>query len=299
MSKPALQDDEFDIESLIYKLFLLFKKGLNWLLFPFKLLFTKPKRLGIIVIILFAVAVIIRYTAPPIYKSTFVLKPANPTDQNFAGSIIDIKSLIKDDDYEELASLLKLDLATCENLFAVEYDITKKNTFYKYVDSINAINITLYSYNRNLFDTFQKAIYNYIENSDYYLKGKNLRIETINELERKLNKDMSDIDSLKQSLTRNAVPRTAGGFVYGEPINPMNVYEKAILIYKEQLSLRYQSNYIESFELVKKCNKTRKRHWPRLSVLLPSALALAVIIHLIFGLVEINRKKKDATTPIE
>jgi len=289
MNKPALQDDEFDIESLIYKLFLLFKKGIKWILFPFKLLFTNPKRLLIISALLFTVAVIIRYTAPPIYKSTFVLKPANPTDINFTGSIMDVKNLIKDGDYDELASVLKLDLTTCENLFAVEYNLVKKNTFYKYIDSINTINITLYSYNRNLFDTFQKAIYNYIENSDYYLKGKNLRIETIQELENKLNTDMSNIDSLKHSLTLNAGPRTAGGFVYGEPINPMNVYEKAILIYKEQLGLRYQSNYIASFELVKKCVSSKKRFWPRLSILLPAAFVLSLIVNLGFNL---NKKGK-------
>ena len=295
MNKRELQDDEFDIEELLYKLFLLFKKFINWLFYPVKLVFNKPKRLTIIIGIFVVFAIIIRYATPAIYKSHFVLKPDNQTDLNFVGMLNDIETLIKDDDYEELASILQLDQSICENIFKIENTLVKTNKFYKYNDSINCIVIDIYTYDRNQFDTVQKAIYSYIENSEYYSKSRNIRIENINEMERKLNKDMSDIDSLKKSLTHNAGPRAAGGFVYGEPINPMNVYEKAIVIYKEQLSLHYQTSYTACFELVKKCMKTKKRFWPRLSILLPISFVLGGLFNLSLSFVEIRKLRKQTT----
>lgn len=291
MNNRPLQDDEFDIESLIYKLFLLFKKILHWLLYPFKLMVLKPKRLAIVVSLLFTAAVIIRFTAPPIYKSYFVLKPANQADLSFAGMITDLKTLVKDDDYEEVSSLLKLDQSICEKISEIDFQTEKANKYFKYSDSINSVVVYLYSYDRTAFDTIQSAILNYIENSEYYAKNRNVRIENIEEMERKLNKDMADIDSLKKVLTANAGPRNAGGFVYGEPLNPMNIYERAILIYKEQLSLHYQKKYTASFELVKKCVSTKKRYWPRLSILLPAAMVLSLLINLGFNLKAIYTPK--------
>lgn len=290
MNNRPLQDDEFDIESLIYKLFLLLKKTFNWFLYPFKLMVLKPKRLAIIMSLLFTAAIIIRYTAPPIYKSYFLLRPANQIDLNFASMITDLQTLVKDNDYEELSSLLKIDQSLSEKIYELDFKTEKTNKYFKYSDSINAIVVFIYTYDRTAFDTIQSAILNYIENSDYYSKSRNIRMENIDEMERKLNKDMADIDSLKKVLTANAGPRNAGGFVYGEPLNPMSIYEKAILIYKEQLSLHYQKKYTASFELVKKCVTTKKRYWPRLSILLPAALVLSLIVNLGFNLNKKGRK---------
>lgn len=295
MQNHELKDDEFDMEEMLYKLLLLFKKVINWFLYPFKLMVLNTKRLLILFGIFSIIAVIIRFTAPPIYKSHFVLKPANQLDLNFAGMLNDIEVLIKDDDYEELSNVLQLDQSICENIFKIDNTLIKANKYFKYTDSINSIIVDIYTYDRTQFDTVQKAIYNYIENSDYYSKSRNIRIENIQEMALKLNKDMSDIDTLKKSLTQNAGPRAAGGFVYGEPINPMNVYEKAIVIYKEQLSLNYQNKYTACFELVKKCVKTKKKFWPRLSILLPAALILSLLANMGFNLVaaKLNRKPQD------
>lgn len=299
MSKRELNDDEFDIEYLAYKLLIVLKKGLNWFLYPFKLVFLKPKRLALVISILFAVSLGIRFGTPAIYKSNFILKPANQGDLNFASILTDIKLLIKNDDYEEAAQVLHLSPDICEKIYKVDFELLKADRVYKYSDTVSSVVIDIYTSDRNLFDTIQQAIHTYIEESDYYAKSRRLRTENILEMEAKLNKDMRDIDSLKKSLTSNAVPRNAGGFVYGEPINPMNVYEKAIVIYKELLALKYETNYISSFELVKKCIKTKKRYWPRLSILLPASVILGSIICLFYNLYEIikrrNKEMTDAT----
>ncbi|MES2656010.1 MAG: hypothetical protein V4620_10500 [Bacteroidota bacterium] len=294
MSKRELNDDEFDIEYLAYKLLIVLKKGLNWFLYPFKLVFLKPKRLALVIGVLFAVSLVIRFATPAIYKSNFILKPANQGDLNFASILNDIKVLVKNDDYEEAAEILHLSPDVCEKIYKIDFELIKSDKIYKYTDSVNSVVIDIYTSDRNLFDTIQQSIHAYLETSDYYAKSRKLRAENILEMETKLNKDMGDIDSLKKALTSNAVPRNAGGFVYGEPINPMNVYEKAIVIYKELLSLKYQTNYIASFELVKKCIKTKKRYWPRLSILLPASVILGSFFCLFYNLYEvINRRKKQ------
>ena len=112
--------------------------------------------------------------------------------------ITDLKTLVKDDDYEEVSSLLKLDQNICEKISEIDFQTEKANKYFKYSDSVNSIVVHIYSFDRTAFDTIQSAILNYIENSDYYAKNRNVRIENIEEMERKLNKDMADIDSLKR-----------------------------------------------------------------------------------------------------
>lgn len=293
MSKHELNDDEFDIEYLAYKLLIVLKKGLNWFLYPFKLIFLKPKRLALVIGILFVVSLIIRFATPAIYKSNFILKPANQGDLNFASILKDIEVLIKNDDYEEASEILHLSPDICEKIYKIDFELVKSDRVYKYSDTVSSVVIDIYTSDRNLFDTIQQAIYTYIEESDYYAKSRKIRAANILEMETKLNKDMRDIDSLKKTLTSNAVPRNAGGFVYGEPINPMNVYEKAIVIYKELLALKYQTNYIASFELVKKCIKTKKRYWPRLSILLPVSVLLGLLICLFYNLYEAIKHRNN------
>ncbi len=296
MSKRELNDDEFDIEYLAYKLLIVLKKGINWFLYPFKLVFLKPKRLALVIGVLFVVSLVIRFATPAIYKSNFILKPANQGDLNFVSILNDVKVLIKDDDYEEAAAILHLNPDICEKIYKIDFELIKSDRVYKYSDSVNSVVIDIYTSDRNLFDTIQQAIHSYIETSDYYAKSRKLKMENIVEMETKLNRDMRDIDSLKKALTSNAVPRNAGGFVYGEPINPMNVYEKAIIIYKELISLKYQTNYIASFELAKKCVKSKKRYWPKLSILLPASVVFGSLICLFYNLYEtIKRKNKQMT----
>lgn len=292
MNNKPLQDDEFDIEALIYKLFLLFKKGIRWILTPILLMFKQPKRLIIIISILFIGAITIRYTVKPVYKSYFTLKPTNLGDLYFIGMLDDLVSLIEDDDIEGISDLLRIDNSLSEKLIKLDFATEKINHFYKYSDSINSLSIFIYTSDRGNFDTLQRAIHSYLEQSPYYSKSRNIRMENINEMERRLNRDMAGIDSLKRILTTNAGPRSAGGFVYGEPINPMNVFEKAILLYKEQLLLNYQKKYTSSFELVKNCVSTKKRYWPRLSILLPAALALALCVNLILNISAIIKTSK-------
>lgn len=293
MNNRPLQDDEFDIESLIYKLFLLFKKALIKVFYPFKLMVNNPKRLTIIITLLFSVAGIIRFTAPPVYKSYFILRPTNQGDLNFVGMISDLITLVKDDDIETVSSILKIDENLSNKIFKIDVQTEKTNKYFKYSDSISSLSIYIYSYDRTAFDTIQNAIYQYLENSDYYSKSRNVRVQNISEMERKLNDDIAGIDSLKKILTANSGPRSAGGFVYGEPLNPMNIYEKAILIYKEQLILNYQKKYTASFELVKKCISTKKRYWPRLSILLPVALVLGLLINLGINVTAPNLNKRQ------
>ena len=214
MSKRELNDDEFDIEYLAYKLLVVLKKGLNWFLYPFKLVFLKPKRLALVIGILFALSLAIRFGTPAIYKSNFILKPANQGDLNFASILNDIKVLIKNDDYEEAAEILHLSPDICEKIYKVDFELIKSDRVYKYSDTVSSVVIDIYTSDRNLFDTIQHAIHSYMETSDYYAKSRKLRTENILEMEAKLNRDMRDIDSLKKALTSVFRTDTMKGILY-------------------------------------------------------------------------------------
>ena len=280
MSRTNLNDDEFDIEILAQKTYSVFRKIAHKILFPVRLLFMKPLRLFSFVVAGIIVAVIFRYTLKPVYQSDFIVRPANKSDLYFMNLLLDLGNLINDKDYVSVSQQLKLDENTCSNISKIGLQLIRKS---KSTDSADAVIIYILTKDNTLFDTIQSTLLNYLETSVYYNKVRELRKRDIEEMRIKLAKDMTEIDSLKKSLVQNMQPRNAGGFVYGEPINPVSVYEEDLNLFKQQMSLKWQTSFVSNFELIKKCVPSEKPYSPRLSFLLPLCIAIALLLCLIYN----------------
>ncbi|MES2688982.1 MAG: hypothetical protein V4658_01180 [Bacteroidota bacterium] len=281
-NRPAYHEDEFDVEVMAGKLWRIQKKIWKKIFFPFTVLFLRPKRLVLIMGISILLAVILRYTLPPFYESSFVIKPSNSGDVYYLGMLHDLNLMLKDKNWPAVAEKLKVDVATAEKLHQVDVSPIYKNTFRQ--DTITAVEIALIMSDAMLIDTFQQSILtNYLCGSPYYFKSKQIRKKDLAAMEVRMVADLEENDSLKKVLTRNAFPRGNGGFVYGEPLDPLKVYEAGFAMYQKMINLRSELEYTESFELVKPGVVRIKPFFPRLIILLPVFIGIGLIVCLVLN----------------
>lgn len=271
-----IQDDEFDIEVMASKLWRLQKKVWYKLFFPARVILAKPRQLIITLVLGLLLAFIGRYTIPPIYQTSIIIKPANLTEYTYLGMLADLRLLLKDDNYEELSRKLNLTIEQCKSLKDIETNVIYRNPLRK--DTISSVEIFIYSKDAYLIDTLQyRLLNNYLNGSAYYQKIYATNMEELNALEDRLLNDLRENDSLKKVVTANAFPRGGGGFVYGEPLDPLKIYESGLDLYEQLIILKGRKKFTENFELVKPGIVRLKPYFPRLIWLIPSFLLLALL----------------------
>ncbi|MDP1726778.1 MAG: hypothetical protein Q8M15_08340 [Bacteroidota bacterium] len=278
-------EDEFDIELLSWKLYKLSGKIISKLFFPLRLILSRPLRLILLFCIITGLAIILRYTLPKVYQSSFIIKPLARGDVYFVSLVHDLSIITRDEDYGMLAKQLNISDEMASKISKISLEPIKLN---KYTDTIDAAFIFIRCDDLLLFDTLQQSVLNYLEQNEYYLKKRQLRSVEILAMKDKIELDLKEIDSLKILLAKNMQPRgNAGGFVFGEPIDPVKIYEEGLSLYKLKTGLNWQLQYLNSFELVKKCMPSHKPYWPRFIYLFVILGGLGLI-----GLMWVNYTRK-------
>lgn len=275
-NQQSFQDDEFDIEVLASKIWNIYKKILRKLWYPVVVLKSNPKKLVISLSAALVLSVILRFTIPPIYETSFIIKPSNTTDVVSLSMLEDLSTIINDNNYEDLSNYLNLDQSLCENLFKLSYRPYYKSEFRK--DTILGLHIKLLLKNPRLVDTFQQAILtNYLEGSDYFKRFINVKTQELEYMEQMLLNDIVENDSLKRVVTSNAFPRNGGGFVYGEPLDPQKIYQTGYDLQQQLVRVRNNKQFNQSFMLAKSGIVRLKPYFPRISILLPVLTFLALV----------------------
>ncbi|TAE88077.1 MAG: hypothetical protein EAY81_03360 [Bacteroidetes bacterium] len=288
-NQQSLPDDEFDIEVLASKLWNIQKKILRKLWYPIALLKSNPKKLAISLTLSLVLSVILRFTIPPVFESSFIIRPFNPTDLVSSAMLEDLSTLIEDRNDDDLAKYLKLDKSICEKLFRLTHFRYYKNEYRK--DTISGLHITLLMTNPRLIDTFQHAIINnYLEESDYFKRYVTVRQQELDYMEQLLLKDIVENDSLRHLVASSVAPRSGGGFVFGEPLDPQKVYQSGYELQQQLMKVRTNKEYNQSFILAKSGIARLKPYFPRMTILFP-VLALLAILYCLFT----NRIPQPAT----
>lgn len=266
-----------------------FTKFLNTIRHPFLLLRNYVKLLLIYVISALVLAVILKFTLPPLYEATCIIKSNESKDLYYLNMLYDLQTLVKGKDYEVLSDELKIP----------EEDVTalKKLTLFpiinpKSADS-SAVCLTFRTNDYTKFRAIQDATISYLENNFHYQKVKDIRLSNIDSLKKKINKDIREMDSVKRIIINNIKAPTGNGngLVYNVPVDPYKAYDINMGRYKEELWLINQKKYTSSFELIKPCVASKKPMWPKFELLVFILVPVSVFIMLIHA----HRREQHVT----
>ncbi len=155
------------------------------------------------------------------------------------------------------------------------------------------LKITIIVKDTALIEKVQTGIVNLFENNEYALKRKKARLENIIELRKSLDAKISSLDTLKNIVSNSIIPKSQGqGNVFlGEPLNPVSVYDKEVVFFREQLYLDEQIKNSNTFEVIRPFTKVYKTNSPNFNEIQLYALAAGLLLGLIFAPVIGTRKK--------
>ncbi|WP_299701023.1 hypothetical protein [uncultured Pontibacter sp.] len=108
--------------------------------------------------------------------------------------------------------------------------------------------IELALYDRQLFDTMEVALVRYLGNNKFFANQKKIKQQEVENMISKLKREVASIDSMKTSVSEPRGP--VNGFVYGQPIDPTNLYKESISMYKELVRLEADRERMSSVQVV-------------------------------------------------
>lgn len=234
----------------------------------------------------------------PTYISTLTLS-SNVLTNDFCSDIIhDLELIVEDQTPKLLAQRLKMDTGVANEIKRIEfynYDEQLKDK-YKDKDTIvlgRPFKVRLFTSKNNVFEPFQKALVDYLENNEYALKRKEIKKAENKQMREKLNSSIYQLDSLKKSLSSNLMPRgNPSGFVFGQPIDPVNVYKEAILFFQKELDLSKEAILIDNIQVISDFSARDKPDSPRIWKT-TSAGGCAGLLFGVFLAAMLERRKKN------
>lgn len=293
------KDDEIDIKFIFTKAGDAFTAFWNFLLHSFSV---AQKRWVLILFFCLSgvgMGVGFFFNSSPVYNSTLILS-SNVLSNDFCADIINTLDLIISDKTPALlARKLKISISSAKAIKKLEFDNydEKLKTIYKDKDTIvlgRPFRVIASTYNNTVFDTLQKALVSYLENNEYALKRKAIKSDNLNLMQSKIKNQLDQLDSLKSVVTSNLTPRgTQSGFVFGQPIDPINVYKQEIELFKSDLDLKKDLILIDNIQVIQDFVARDKPDSPRLLKNIAIFGMLAFLLGLIFALSLEKRKKQS------
>lgn len=210
------------------------------------------------------------FIVKPTYISTVILT-SNILSNDFCSDIVnDMELLIKDNSPQLLADRLKMDSLDASQIIKLEFENYDENLkkIYKDKDTIvlgRPFKIIASVESPTIFPAIQKGLIQYLENNSYAVKRKQIKKNNLSSMQEKLKGEIHQLDSLKLVVTSNLLPRgNSNGFVFGQPIDPINVYKEGIRLYQNELSLNEELELIDSIQVIKDFAPRNKPDSPKL-----------------------------------
>ena len=236
------------------------------------------------------------YIMQPVFTASLTLS-SNILNNQYCNDIINALELtIKDDAPELLAKELKIEIGSAKEIKKIEFLNYNEKLAKKYEDKDTIVlglpfKIKVYVTNTSVFDTLQKALIYYLENNEYSLKRRELNKENLKLMQQKLITEIRQLDSLKFIVASNLQPRgNSSGFVFGQPLDPVNIYKEGINLFQENLTINSGLILSENIQVIQYFTPRKKPDSPRLLLNMAICGAVASIVGLIIALFKEKRK---------
>jgi uncharacterized protein involved in exopolysaccharide biosynthesis len=290
-------NDEIDLRVVFNSIQLFFSRVVNFFIHIIGII---KKRIALVVALAvagLAAGFVLFTTARPYYASTVVLSSSTLRNDFCADLVNDIQVIVKDESHELTAKKLGVSLKAAKQIKKISFSNYDEKLQERYKDKDTIVlglpfKINVEAYSNTVFDTLQTALVDYLENNEYALKRKEIRKLEIELKRMKLNHEIHDLDSIKNIVAGNMIPRGAiSGFVFGQPIDPINIYKEGIKLFQDELDLRKELILINNIEIISPFSPREKPDFPKLNRMLFWGSLIGFILGLVAAIGLDTRKK--------
>jgi hypothetical protein len=260
-----INNDEIDILEI-------FKSIISFIKKSYKIL------LGAILIGL-TIGYSIYFVIPPYYESQIGFYSENLSDRKLFSLMLDLEKFLLSKDYKVLGRKMHLSEASIKKIkkmkvSAVEEEIGDVNSSDV---KDNGILVTFTVLENNLFDSLELGLKHYIENTSFVKSRLDLYKSSLIYNKDKLDKEISDLDSMKMRLTTTI---TKGGKSNLFISDIGNIGSKLVEFYEKRSDLANQIELVSDIRVFKNFSKYNKKAGPKLLIY----LFYSTFISLFFGI---------------
>jgi len=289
MSEQNQNNAEIDLLYFFKPLGTVFKKIGNALEYTSRKINANKVLFAVIVLLITVAGYSLRYVLKPSYRTQGIFVSNNLPGKYCSILLENLNSLIGDKYKSVLSNRLKVSSDVAGDIQSIGLSTMRDTFLIDRKDSILSLfQITLILSSVQHLDSIQWALVNYLENNDYALKRKEARREALESMKANLNNKLLGLDSLKKIVNSSIIPRSEGrGIIFGEPIDPVGIYQAEVAYYREQLTIDQALATIDNIEILQPFFKLNQPNYPRYNLFTRwfflISLAIATLIILAFG----------------
>ena len=264
-SERQLPSDEIDLGELLLKLFKIVNRN--------KLILIIFTALGM------AGGLTRYYLKVPVYESSMMLRSDILTEAYSETLTDNLKRLIEERNDALLSEKLSITAEEASHLVDIKVEsVEEANTPVGAVKNIIFL-ISVEITDNGILENLQAGIVNFLENNEFVKKRIDLRRKRFEALVSQVNKEIKEIDSLKKRMNEGIIYNQQGANLV--VLDPSNVYEKALSLFKEELTYQENLELIDSIQLIEGFTAFKNPIAPRLSISGGSGLLVGLFLALI------------------
>ncbi|RNI22448.1 chain length determinant protein [Rufibacter latericius] len=241
--------DEIDLRVVFDKIGSFLKKVFHLIKSAFLLVLRRWPLFLLITLLGIGLGYVDFFLKRPFYKSFLTLAPAEIRNEFFEDQVNRLAVLILDGNVDQVATDLKISPEDASKVKSIRYVNIDHNRVAE--DSIMTgapFRLDVELYDKTYFPPFQKAIVSYLDSNPFFTKSTQAKKEQIRSMIEKLRIDIASIDSIKRTAVSLRGP--ANGFVYGEPLDPTELYKQSAELFEKQAYLESQLRKMETIQVV-------------------------------------------------
>ena len=292
-TRQNINDQDVDFEPLINWFLSITGRIANFFSFLISSLKNNLKLVFSFVAIGVFVGLGVYFFAQKKYSASFQLATNHTTNLISNNMLKSLTRLANDKSYQNLSSTLEIPIEDAKQISALLYldhnylpvadedTVAESRPFFIYIES----------YSSEILVDLQKSLIDYLEQQPLTTEYREREKFEISSKIEKHRLELKRLDSLKAIVAESIEPRAEGkGFIYGEPINSVEIYRESERIHDDYLSLISRLNALKSVKVISKFVPSEKPIFPRFRHILFVVLGF-FLLGLIFAFRTEIRKK--------
>jgi len=224
----------------------------------YNIIYTLLKRIYVLIAlttVITVVALILFFISEPVVKANMTVSSKYITNEFCFDLLETLNNLAYEQNYNQLSYQLGMSLKNVQKIKKIEFK--NFNEKYEKLDQDTILlglpfKIEVIVTGPEVLDTLQTSLVNYLANQEYVKIRERINKQNLTSRIESLHSQIMSMDSLKQEAKRSLSPRAggAGGFVFGQPYEPLNIYRENFSFFQKELDFRKELELSKSFEVI-------------------------------------------------